>query len=599
MKSLNMRAVRLFRAGILFLGAFLVGGWAWGQEVTLTANRNPVFAGQEVQLTLTFKNCNADPKVPKIAGLEYRFGPSTSQRRSWVNGVTTSELGFTYTYQVSASEDVNIPSLAFETNAGVLRTAPFVLRVQRRAAGNGSGGGTGGSGGGTGGGSTGTTGQLGDCALVIKPSQRTAFVGEPISVTFEIYNRYSSLDVRTYNLPDFKGFWKENVQIPSPTWEPRVVDGKRYQVAVVSSVILYPQEAGVLSIDGFDMEGYVRTSFFSGQPIAQKAQPVRIEVKELPRPKPQELLGTFGGLKMQVRTSATEVALNQGVTVEVVFEGAGHLKFIQAPKWSWPSDFEVFDPEVVDRISVQPSGESGKRTFKYLLIPRAPGTFTLPQLQLKYFDFKKGAYVDLVGGGGELTVTREGAMGAGGGVAALGGGGVGQSDVALLNQDVRFQKVEPGPFVRRTLGWGGTVAWGTLWLLGPGIFLAVWTRQRRRAAEQRDGLGTRRRQAGTRVRKALRSAQAQVGNGARFSEALGVGLEEYLCAKLAWQRSRYSQAAVLEALAAHVPDEVAAWRQLLTEVEGARFAPGLAAAPPVLLEQARSLIERTESKWKN
>ena len=92
MKSLNMRAVRLFRAGILFLGAFLAGGWAWGQEVTLTANRNPVFAGQEVQLTLTFKNCNADPKVPKIAGLEYRFGPSTSQRRSWVNGVTTSEL---------------------------------------------------------------------------------------------------------------------------------------------------------------------------------------------------------------------------------------------------------------------------------------------------------------------------------------------------------------------------------------------------------------------------------------------------------------------------------------------------------------------------
>ena len=179
------------------------------------------------------------------------------------------------------------------------------------------------------------------------------------------------------------------------------------------------------------------------------------------------------------------------------------------------------------------------------------------------------------------------------------GGGVGQSDVAVLNQDVRFQKVDPGAFVRRTMGWRGTVGWGVLWMLGPAGFLAVWARERRRAAEQRDGLGTRRRQAGSRVRKVLRAAQAQVGNGAGFCEALGVGLEEYLCAKLAWQRSRYGQAAVLEALAAHVPDEVAAWRQLLTEVEGARFAPGLAAAPPVLLEQARTLIERTESKWKN
>lgn len=598
MKLLNIKLLLSTIAGMLFLWAAGSSATIRAQEVTLTANRNPVFAGQDVQLTLTFKNCNADPKVPKISGLEYRFGPSTSQRRSWVNGVTTSEFGFTYTYQVNASEDINIPSLAFETNAGMVRTAPFVLRVQRREAGSTSGAaGTGSAG--AGGGASGVPGNLGDCALVIKPSQRTAFVGEPIAVTFEIYNRYNSLDVRTYNLPDFKGFWKENVQIPSPTWEPRVVDGKRYQVAVVSSVILYPQEAGVLSIDGFDMEGYVRTSFFSGQPISQKAAPVRIEVKELPRPKPQDLLGTFGGLKMEVKSSATDVGLNQGVTVEVVFEGAGHLKFIQAPKFSWPGDFEAFDPEVVDRMSVTASGESGKRTFKYLIIPRAPGTFTLPELHLKYFDYRKGAYVDLHGGGGVLTVTREGALGSGGATTAVSGGGVGQTDVALLNQDVRFQKVEPGPFKRRMVGLGGTVVWGAAWLLGPVGFLAVWARKRRRAAEQRDGLGTRRRQAGTRVRKALRAAQGQVGNGARFYEALGVGLEEYLCAKLAWQRSRYGQAAVLEALAAHVPDEVAAWRQLLTEVEGARFAPGMAAAPPVLLEQARSLIERTESQWKN
>jgi hypothetical protein len=438
---------------------------------------------------------------------------------------------------------------------------------------------------------------MGDLAMIIKPSTRTAYVGEPIAVTFEIYNRYNSLDVRTYNLPEFKGFWKENVQIPSPSWEPRVVDGKRYQVAVVSSVILYPQEAGTLTIEGFDLDGYVRTGFFSGQTVQQKAQPVRIEVKPLPKPAPAEMLGTFGGLKLTVRTGATEVPLNQGVTVEVEFAGQGHLKFIQAPKLQWPSDFEVFEPEVVDRISVQAGGESGKRTYKYLVIPRAPGTFDLPGLACSYFDYKKGSYVDLKGGGGTLTVTRDGALVGGTGAA---GGGVGQSDVALLNQDVRFQKVEPGPFVRRVPGLGGTLGWAALWLLGPGVFLWVWGGQRRRVAEDRDRVGTRQRRAAARVRKVLKLAQAEVGNGPRFFEALGAGLEDYLCAKLAWQRSQYGQAAVLTELASHIaPEEVAAWRTLLTEVEGARFAPGLAAAPPVVLEQARRLIERTESQWKN
>ena len=88
-------------------------GSAWSQEVfEVSVNRNPVRVGEQVQLTFTLKNVSGRVDGPEIKGLKLLFGPSTSNSTSIYNGTRTSEVGYTYTYQVVSKTNVQIP--AFE-----------------------------------------------------------------------------------------------------------------------------------------------------------------------------------------------------------------------------------------------------------------------------------------------------------------------------------------------------------------------------------------------------------------------------------------------------------------------------------------------------
>ena len=46
----------------------------------------------------------------------------------------------------------------------------------------------------------------------------------------------------------------------------------------------------------------------------------------------------------------------------------GNLKLIREPELEGLTEFEVFDPELIDRINITQSGESGRRTYKYTII---------------------------------------------------------------------------------------------------------------------------------------------------------------------------------------------------------------------------------------
>ena len=68
------------------------------------------------------------------------------------------------------------------------------------------------------------------------------------------------------------------MDIPEPCREPQVISGKRYNVATVKKLVLFPQQMGSLVVEGFDLVGYMRTSFFNGQNVTAAADPVKIEV---------------------------------------------------------------------------------------------------------------------------------------------------------------------------------------------------------------------------------------------------------------------------------------------------------------------------------
>lgn len=553
-----------------------------GLEVTV--NRNPVRTGQDVQLTVTMKNFTGRMNAPEVPGLQYRYGPSTSRNSSWVNGKSSSELAYTWTYRVTATEDIQVPPMKMSANGKEVRSTGFTLRVAEGREASGSGGRQAGGQG---------AALMDDLELVIEVSNRKVVVGEPIVASFKIYNRYNGLDVRSYELPKCDGFWKEEVTGPEPSWEPQVMGGQRYNVANLRTVVLFPQKTGKLVIEGFEMDGYIRTSFFSGQNVSARADAITIEVSPLPAPRPADNLGAFSRLSAEMTIKGEDFLANQAFTVDLTFKGHGNLKFLREPDLAWPSDFEVFDPEVKDALAINQNGETGSRTFSFVVIPRAPGTFELPQFRASYYNVRKGAYEQLSTEPVAIDVVRD----------ATGGGESlsynSKSDVQVLNQDIRYIITDyKRPIPRERIANRKGILFGGL-LLGPLLFGGAWGVRRRREAERRDVEGTRKKKAGSKVRRELKTAKAHLQHPDKFYEAIGTGLEDYLLAKSKSTRATYSRTTILATLNDHAPDLTEAWNELLGDAEMARYAPGAAATPEVFWRRASELIDKTEIAWKS
>ena len=540
----------------------------------VSVNRNPVRTGEQVQLTFTMKNLQRRIDGPQVQGLKLLYGPSTSNSTSIVNGARSTEVAYTYTYQVASKSDVQIPAFELTGTKGVLKSQAFVLQVRERGK------------------PSSQSGDLGTVACIIEASKRNVHIGEPVVVAFKIFNRANNLDVRKFNIPETPGFWKEEVEIPEPRWEAQVVSGKRYNVATVKKLVLFPQQTGTLTIEGFDLVGYMRTSFFNGQNVTASADPVNIDVKPLPEPIPASFLGAFGQLRVTPKQTDQACKTNEAITYDLTYSGQGNMKFIREPELDWPGEFEVFDPEVIDRINVNENGESGSRTFRYVVIPRAPGEYRLPVPRGNWFNTKARTYAELTGKALTLSVAVNTAESSG----TMNYNS--KTDVQVLNQDINFIHNDwNGPCLPRSRWNNRKSLAGGLLAVGPLLLGLSFAARRRRDRDSLNPKGARKRRAKSAVRQELREAKKHLGQADTFYPALGAGLESYLMAKLEWNASQMQRSALQLALQQQIPALHDRWKSLLDTLDMARYAPGQVPAPAALLSEAEELVDATEKAW--
>lgn len=565
---------------VVAMGLWLgVGQVMLAQEasVEITVNSTTVSQGDVVRLTVNFINCKIreiDP--PEIGGLEWRMGPSTSTSNQWVNGVTTSEQRYTYGYVVTGSNEISIPGFVWNTNRGALKSNPIRLIVE----GNGS------SAQPSSRPKSNNRGVDRDLVTSIEPSKRTVYLGEPLVLSYKIYNRYNNLDVRNYDIPELEGFWKETVPGQEARWEPQLINGKRYNVATVRQIVAFPQQTGTLVLKDFTLNGYLRINFFEGREIQATCDPVEIEVLPLPEAAPPQSLGTFVNLTAEQRLSSDTLQANEAITLEITFRGSGNLKFLREPVVAWPSEFEVFDPEVEDQISISPKGEAGLRRFKFVAIPRAPGDYVLPAFEAVSFDPLTGRHVASTAPSVRLHVFKDRSSGSESSSISF----THQQDVQVLNQDVRHILKSASHFYPASRPSWTTWAFGLAMASGPLGFLWLAAARRRRQLEAQDLRGTRR-------KKALKSLQRRLDLAQPLTvEDVGEAMEQYLMAKLELDRSHLSRASVRERMALQDASIASSWDELWVACEMQRYGASEGDAQ-ALSARLLSLAETTETAW--
>jgi hypothetical protein len=445
-----------------------------------------------------------------------------------------------------------------------------------------------------------------------RTDRKRAYVGQQITVDYDLFYRFRLHNVGFKEIPTFAGFWVKELFVAQQLQSHReVLEGVSYNVAPLRRVALFPTSAGTYDIGVLAIScdipqqrgrrGGLLDDFFSGDPFFGRSQSVllqseavQVEVMSLPQAgRPSDFAGAVGRFQLSAKAQPTHVAAGDPVTLRVLIEGQGNLAAVQAPGIQGVEGIKVYDPKLKEEEQIANGIYGGRRLFEYILIPEQGGMMEIPPVRFAYFDPHEAAYQVLESG--PIFIHSQGSVEE----AAPADYGLSRKDIEAVGQDIRHIK----PDVEEL---GGEVAIhrsGLFWIFQgalPVLFSALLFYQRHQRRLQGDVAYARQRRARSEAGRRLERADALLaaGDSAPFHGEVQAAVLEFIADRLNLAAAGLTSETCAEILEAHSVDQetVEALRDLLVRCDYARFAP-TAASPADMAEARRlsgDLVERLE-----
>ncbi len=226
-------------------------------------------------------------------------------------------------------------------------------------------------------------------------------VGQQMLYTVYLYTQTDVNAANAQSLPTFRGFWARDVPQPQRQLRPEMVevDGERYARVAVVQKALFPLTPGALTIEPARFELVARTPSINpfGQlvpdltTIDRGSNAVTVTVTPLP-PAPAGFTGTVGKLKLDARIEPAVVRAGEASTLTVTLSGQGNLQGVPDPPLPALDGVRVFPPQKSGGDEVQGTTVQGRRVWSYVLVPEHDGTWSLPPVEVPYFDLDTRGY---------------------------------------------------------------------------------------------------------------------------------------------------------------------------------------------------------------
>ena len=379
---------------------------AWAQAPSVQALVNTPTIGTEEAVTYTIEVQNADlaqvtvPSPPSATNLQLASNnPSRSTNVSFVNGNVTRSVSFSWQYLAQSegsaelgATTVSIAGTDYTTEAITVTVVPqserparpqrrrsvfdpFPNPVQPDVA---------------------VTEQ--DIFIRAVPSSRSPYVNEQVTITYELFFRegMQPQNSRLADSWDAEGFWREELDVEGrPIARTSVENGIRYSSIVVKRVAVFPTRSGPLTVDPLRIVTEVFTPAAFGrslllgrqvQVVERSSPPVTMEVWALPSGMPSAFREAVGQYTMEAQISKSEVEVGEPLELVIRIAGRGNISTLEGPDVQLPGAFDAYDPEVETSSQVSGVLAGGTKTFRYLMVPRTNGTFSIDPIRFSYFD---------------------------------------------------------------------------------------------------------------------------------------------------------------------------------------------------------------------
>ena len=255
----------------------------------------------------------------------------------------------------------------------------------------------------------------------VQVDRSTCYVGEPIVATYKLYSRLNG-ESRVTKRPSLNGF--SVYDMVDPSTDVRSVEklnGKEFTVHTIRKTQLIPLQAGSIDLDPVEVENTVH--FIKGgrtephhsgnrlqdledqlayegnlgplvdENVTLDTKPLTITVKPLPEEnKPVGFNGAVGSFSIEASLANRNVTAQDEATLHVVVKGKGNLPVITAPVVSWPAGIDAFDPTAKEQVNNTVVPMSGSKSFDYVFTTRDSGHYTIPAVNISYFDPASQSY---------------------------------------------------------------------------------------------------------------------------------------------------------------------------------------------------------------
>jgi hypothetical protein len=441
---------RMLNQIVWTLGLLTVAAAAEAQSVRAYLSQPQVAVGRQFVLNVEVtgvQQFDEDPVVPDLSAFAAFLGSGTSTSMQITNGRTAMSLTIQYRYQATTEGTFDIDPVEVQAAGQSLATEPLSIAVSNAPPPS----------------TNGRPADEGirpeDLFLTATPNTTRVYVNQAVVVEYRIFTK---VDVEGYDItrqPSTSGFWVEELGGSTGQAEQVVRDGVTYASAVVRRVALYPTGAGTRTLEPLTVETQIRVQqrgrsvfgdpfdgVFGGGlfgrrvPVVVGSEPVEIEVLPLPQGPPPSFSGLVGALDVSASVDRTTAEVNDALTYRLSVTGTGNIRTLPELELAFPSALEVYPPEVTEQIDPTPDGIRGSKTFEYVLVPRSPGTVTLPQVELSYLDANTGQYAAAATDVITLSITGDPTQTPAGPAGRL------RTEIDLERQDIRFIRIASPTF---------------------------------------------------------------------------------------------------------------------------------------------------------
>lgn len=591
---------------VSFISIFLLTCQLMASAVSFKAklSHSKVAVGQRFRITFTVNANGGNFSAPSFDNFRVLSGPNQSSSMQYINGKLSREFSINYILQATTVGTFDIGPAIITSNGKQMESNVVEIEVVKELSG------------------TAAQNQRQDQRkqsgdelgkyVYIKAfvDKKSAYLGEKLSVTYKLYSRLGMQSLDLESLPDLNGFWAHDLHSVYDQFKltTEYIGGEVYQVAVLKQSLLYPQRAGKLTIDPLSMKAVVQVKSRRSRSVFESmfgsyetkellisSTPIQVDIKPLPKYTGEtNFSGAVGQYKINLISNKERLKANEAIDLKVEISGQGNLPLIGAPKLNFPPDLEVYDPETKNQFKNTAAGSSGKKIFNYLVIPRHEGKYVIEPYAFTYFDQKKQAYLtaytdslifEIEAGDEEANVVYDASQR--------------KKEVELLENDIRFIHLNQLILFDGDHCFYGSFSFylSIILILLSAVLLYFISKKYR---DQRSDLVGRRKSkarklANKRLAKALKFKSA--GDDKAFYEEIGNALYGYYADRYNMGTAELSLEVLLEKLAAEGanPLLIDQLRNSVEQADLARYAPGSAIATEKLFENAREVIEETES----